>query len=143
LKTRRDDVRKTLLASLKRERANSQVFGVSEFSRLVDVYTEHYLSQLRADKGCPLDSPDSDKAGGLFETVTGFMASDLATRLIASELGVPPIVVGAGINLINSLKTGDSPGSSTTRVPTQYNPSPDDMNAIEVMAQTRAFYHSK
>jgi hypothetical protein len=141
LESRRDDVRKAILACLKREKANSQVFGISEFSRLMDVYVEHYLSKLRRSK-------DGDDSGGIFHTVADFVVdavTNMATGVISAETGLPASAVKAGVDIAaEALNIGDGPEGSTTRTPKpQYAPTADEMNAIAVMAQTQAFYHSR
>jgi len=114
----------------------------------MDVYLERYLSQLRADKGYPSDGeePESflDTYGDFIATVT-----NVAAGALAAETGLPAGLVAsavkAGVDMASKvLKTGDSPDASATRPrKPQYTPTADEMNAIEVMAQTRAFYHSR
>jgi hypothetical protein len=139
LESRRDHVRRAILASLKREKANSQVFGVSEFCRLVDVYLEHYLSQLRTSK-------NNDNLGAKRDAVTDFVvdaATNVAAVAISTETGLPPNVVKAGINFAAEALNFGPEGSTTQPPKPQYKPSADEINAIIVMAQTQAFYHGR
>jgi hypothetical protein len=138
LESRRDDVRKAVLACLKREKANSQIFGVSEFSRLMDVYVEHYLSQLRMHK-------DGDSSGGILHTAADLVGDafiNIATRVISEGTGIAAGAVKAGVGVAAEALNGPEGSAARTPKP-QHAPSADEMNAISVMAQTQAFYHGR
>lgn len=124
LENRRNAVRQVLLASLKMEKRCSMIYGCSEYFHLKDIYYQHYLSLRSGGNGKKARTKKSLRAGD-------------AIHMAANVIPNPGIQAAAHIvgGAINALDGSDEEDAVEDDI------SPEEKHAIDVMAETRAFYH--
>jgi hypothetical protein len=129
------DVRETLLASLQREKTSSQVYGCWEYLHHKNTYLKHYHSQFRPGK-------DRTFLDGALDAIS-FIAPHLGRAAKLATYAFKEAIKTEG-DTASGVTTpeGESGADSTEQAP--HHPlSIIEEHALDVMAQTRAFYHSQ
>jgi len=132
------------VTSLKREKTTSLIYGVPEFSQHKSRYKDHYVSQFLGARNEASEASMPDAVPPGIENSVIDTVAELATHAIAAETGIPMVAIESILRVAANIMKGDDGNAGGARA----KPIPkgilsvEEERAVDVMAQTRAFYHS-
>ncbi|KAG8832078.1 hypothetical protein FRC17_002087 [Serendipita sp. 399] len=159
IESRGDRAQENLAYCITREKASSMVFGRSEFFHYKQAYLDHYMSVRTGDHDSYYSKDEEDGGGAPVIEALGSVARAATKAVVGAALGpVGQIVHAVGEEIFattehdgtdEGIAAGDvaptkAKGFYSRKSRRSSDPgslSPDEINAIDVMAQTRAFYH--
>ncbi|KAG8830162.1 hypothetical protein FRC17_005290, partial [Serendipita sp. 399] len=149
IQSRGDSTREKLMYCITREKAMPMIFSHSEFLHYRQVYLEHYMLLRKGDHDYNQgDDDDNDDPESPIMHAGGGAALGSVDQVLhrgGEEMSAPTDSGGTdeGVAAGNraSARAKDFSSSKARRSSGTSSLSADEQNAIDIMAQTRAFYH--